>query len=232
MNPDPASLDRMAQLSRRYARYSHSLPGLSLALGGITVFLMLFAPPLLQNYAQVCWDNQRGLMALTVAALLAGWILIKEWLRLHIYQSLGLAEAQDSDSGLAFNRVLAIALALLALAYPARMLAVQPHSDPAPTVIQIYIGLTACLAMPWITLRFIRGVQESLLWALLAWSALEFIWGLPDLNAAAAHSDGVAVFFILSAVLAFFGGLAAGLVQHFNFMRLAREVRAQETPDE
>ena len=38
--------DRLAQLSRRYARYSRSLPGLSLALGGLVMLLLLLAPPL------------------------------------------------------------------------------------------------------------------------------------------------------------------------------------------
>ena len=41
--------DQLAQLSRRYARYSRSLPGLSLALGGVTMLLMLLAPPSLAN---------------------------------------------------------------------------------------------------------------------------------------------------------------------------------------
>ncbi len=76
--------DRLAQLSRRYARYGHSLPGLSLALGGVVVLLLLLAPPLIQNDIQVCWQNQRGLHALIVAALLAVWHLTKEWLRQHI----------------------------------------------------------------------------------------------------------------------------------------------------
>ena len=224
--------DHLAQLSRRYARYGHGLPGLSLALGGLVVMLLLLAPPLIQNEVQVCWENQRGLLALTAAALLAGWLFTKECLRQRIYQSLGLAESSDSARERLFNRLLAFTLALLAITYPVRWLAVKPHPTPDPTSVQIYVGLTACFALPWITLRFIRGIQESLLWALLIWWVLEFVWGFPNLGPTSAHADGIGAFFILSAVFAFFGGLAVGLVQHLSFMRLAREIRNQGTPDE
>lgn len=224
--------DRLAQLSRRYARYSHSLPGLSLALGGVVIMLLLLAPPLIQNQIQVCWENQRGLLAISAAVLVAGWLFAKESLRLHIYQSLGLAESSTSSFERLLNGLLAFALALMAIFYPVRWLAVKPHPTPDPTSVQVYVGLTACLALPWITLRFIRGIQESLLWVLLVWWALEFIWGFPNLGPSSPHADGIGAFFILAGVFAFFGGLAIGLVQHFNFLRLAREIRAQETPDE
>ncbi len=224
--------DHLAQLSRRYARYSRSLPGLSLALGGMVVMLLLLAPPLIENQVQVCWENQRGLLALIAALLLAGWLFMKEWLRQRVYQSLGLAESSDSSKERLFNGLLAFALALLTISYPIRWLAVKPHPTPDPTNVQVYVGLTACLALPWITLRFIRGIQESLLWVLLIWWALEFIWGFPNIGPSSPHADGIGGFFILSGVFAFFGGLAIGLIQHFNFMRLAREIRNQGTPDE
>ncbi len=224
--------DRLAQLSRRYARYGRSLPGLSLALGGVVVMLLLLAPPLIGNNIQVCWENQRSLLALIAVVLLAGWLFTKEWLRQCVYQSLGFAESSNSARERIFNRLLAFTLGLLAITYPVRWLAVKPHPTPDPTSVQIYVGLTACFLLPWITLHFIRGIQEGLLWALLVWWALEFVWGFPNLGPSSPHADGIATVFILAGVFAFFGGLAIGLVQHFNFLRLAKEIRNQGTPDE
>src|SRR5689334_1731143 len=105
-------LDRLAQLSSRYARYGRSLPGLSLALGGVVVMLLLLAPPLIGNGIQVCWENQRSLLALVAALLLAGWLFTKEWMRQRIYQSLGLAESPDSSRERLLNGLLVFALAL------------------------------------------------------------------------------------------------------------------------
>ena len=224
--------DRLAQLSRRYARYGHSLPGLSLALGGVLMLLLLFAPLFLDEHVHACWDNQRGLLALIVATLLAGWILTKEWLRQRIYQSLGIAEVRSSTAGIVFTKILAAAIALVALAYPVKMLAVQPHPDPLPTTIQVYVGLTACLALPWCTLRFIRGAQEGILWCILCFWSLFLVWVFPLFDGLRSGSGALGTVFFLTLPLAYFGGLAIGLVQHFNFMRLAREIRAQETPDE
>ena len=227
MEPD---LARMAQLSRRYARYGRSLPGLGLALGGVVMLLLLIAPPTIINNAQVCGDNQHGLLALAVAALLALWILAKEWLRGRIYQSLGLAESAQAASTAVFIRVLAAALATLALAYPVKFL--WAHANPAPTHIQVYVGLTACWALPWCTIRFIRGWQEGLLWFALCFWALALIWVFP-LWVKLFDVPGILSFALaISIPVAYFGGLAVGLVQHFNFMRLAKEIRAQEPVDE
>ena len=224
--------DQLARLSRRYARYSRSLPGLSLALGGVTMLLMLLAPPSLANHIQVSGDDYRGLLALTVAVLLAGWILAKEWLRQRIYHSLGIAEAGNSAAETVFNRLLATAIALIALAYPVRVLAIQPHPGALPTTVQIYIGLTACLALPWCTVRFIRGVTEGLLWFLLCFWGLALAWTFPLWGRLFSGTGALSVILILTLPLAYFGGLIVGLVQHFNFMRLAREIRNQGAPDE
>lgn len=224
--------DHLAQLSRRYARYGRSLPGLSLALGGVLMLLLLFAPLFLDEHVHACFDNQRGLLALLVAALLTVWILVKEWLRQRIYQSLGIAEAGASAGETVFNRLLAAAVAMIALAYPVKMLAIQPHPGALPTTVQIYVGLTACLALPWCTLRFIRGVTEGLLWFLLCFWGLALAWTFPLAGWMFNGTGPLSVILALTLPLAYFGGLAVGLVQHFNFMRLAREIRNRETPDE
>lgn len=232
MDANPAKLDRMARLSRRYARYSHSQPGLSLALGAATMFFFLLAPPVLINHTEICRENGFSLLALTVAALLCGWVLLKEWLRERIYQSMGFVQASESVIGPILIHIVAAGLVILSLSYPVRALAALPHPDPAPTAYQIWIGLAACFALPWITLRFIRGIQECLLWVLLSFFALEFVWGLPDMNFNSAHAHAMAYFIMFSFLLVCFGGLIAGLVQHFNFLRLAREIRALESGDE
>ena len=225
-------LDRVTQLSRRYARYGHSLPGLSLALGAATMFGFFLAPPFLFNHTEVCLANQFSLLALTAAALLTAWIVLKEWIRGRVYQSLGMAQSMEGATEPFLNRLLALMLALLALSYPVRALAEVPHPDPAPTAYQIAIGLAACCALPWVTLRFIRGLQEALLWILLAFFVLEFVWGAPNLSARGAHPMAMAAFAILSFLLVCLGGMIAGLLQHFNFLRLVREIRAQEPRDE
>ena len=224
--------DRLAQLSRRYARYGRSLPGLSLALGGVVMMLLLQAPPFLANHLQTSANDYRGLLALIVAVLIASWILTKEWLRQRIYQSLGIAEAEHSAAGTAFNRLLATAIALIALAYPVKVLVIQPRPHALPTAVQIYIGLTACLALPWCTLRFIRGAMEGVLWLILCFWGLALAWTFPLWEALFNGTGPFSVILALTLPLAYFGGLVVGLVQHFNFMRLAREIRAQGTPDE
>ncbi|HZU52954.1 MAG TPA: hypothetical protein VFF77_03605 [Holophagaceae bacterium] len=226
MNPDSTMLDRMAQLSGRYARYGHSLPGLSLALGGLVMLLLLLAPPLIGNNAQVCWENQRGILALTVSALLVLWILAKEWLRNRVYQSLGISESRSSAAMNAFIRCLTVTLTALTLAYPARWL--LAHAAPEPTSIQIYAGLTACWALPWATLRFIRGWQEGLLWFVICFWALALIWVFPLWEGLRQGTDPIASLLLLALPLAYFGGLVVGLVQHFNFLRLIHEIRSDE----
>lgn len=227
MEPD---LARMAQLSRRYARYGHSLPGLSLALGGLVMLLMLIAPPWIGNNAKACREDQFGLLALTAAALMTVWILAKEWLRDRIYQSLGFAESAQTPSTAVFIRILAAALAALALAYPLRLL--WAHTAPSPSSIQVYVGLTACWAIPWCTIRFIRGWQEGLLWAVLCFWTLALTWVFPLWEGMGRGEDPITGIFILALPVAYFGGLTVGLVQHFNFMRLAKEIRAQEPLDD
>ena len=224
--------NHLAQLSRRYARYGHSLPGLSLALGGIIIFLFLLAPTLLINNLQVCTANIDSLLAISVALLLTGWILAKEWLRDRVYRSLGLAETRTSKTGTVFIRILAVALAAMALSFPVEMLAVLPHPDPAPSPTQIYIGLTACFTLPWCTLRFIRGVQEGLLWFVVCFWGLALAWTFPLAAPGALDHGPIALTVVLTLPLAYFGGLIVGLLQHFEFLRLAREIRARETPDE
>lgn len=227
MKPDFA---RMAQLSRRYAGYGRSLPGLGLALGGLVMLLLLLAPPLIQNEAHICFENQRGLLALSVALLLVVWILAKEWMRSRVYQSLGISEARSSTATKAFIRCLAAALAALAMAYPARLLLAP--ATPELTSLQVYAGLTACWALPWATLRFIRGWQEGLLWSVLCFWALALVWMFPLWEGVKQGADPIASLLLLALPVAYFGGLAVGLVQHFNFLRLMREIRAQASRDE
>ena len=224
--------DRLAQLSRRYARYGYSLPGLSLALGGVVIFLFLLVPTLLINNLQVCGENIDSLLAISVALLLAGWILAKEWLRERIYRSLGLAETRNSASGILFIRILTVAIAAMALAFPVDMLAVLPHPVPAPSPVQIYIGMTACFALPWATLRFIRGIQEGILWLVVCFWGLTMAWTFPLRQQLLNGVGPIQLILALSIMLAYFGGMLVGLLQHFEFLRLAREIRNQGTPDE
>lgn len=224
--------DRLAQLSRRYARYGRSLPGLSLALGGMVILLFVATPTLLITHVHVCRENIEALMAICVALLLSGWIILKEYLRERVYQSLGLAETRISTSGVIFIRLLTVVITAMALWFPVEMLAVLPHPDPAPSPTQVYIGLTACFALPWATLRFIRGVQEGLMWFVVCFWGLALAWFFPLAVPPSAEHAPVVLALVLTLPLAYFGGLIVGLLQHFEFMRLAREIRNQETPDE
>lgn len=223
-------LARLSQLSTRYARYGHSLPGLSLALGGVVMLLLLLAPPLIGNAAEVSWEHQRSLLALAVSALLALWLLAKEGLRRRIYQSLGLAETRPAPSTALFIRALAAGLAVLALAYPVKALLGPAAQEP--TSVQVALGLTACWALPWATLRFIRGWQEGLLWLVLGFWSLALIWVLPLWEGLVQGKGALAALLFAALPLAYFGGLAVGLVQHLQFLRLVREIRAQEPCDE
>ena len=222
--------DRLAFLSRRYARYSRSLPGLSLTLGSVVVVLWAITPPFLMNHLSAHPENGWSLMALITASVLAGWILLKEWLRQRIYLSLGIAEAPGSAAEIRLNRALAAVISLLTLAYPVKAMVDPVAALPPPTPMQVCLGLAACFAMPWCTIRFIRGLAEGLLWVVLCYWALVCMWGFP--LGADPHGGAVTGLIILALALTYFGGLIVGLVQHFNFMRLAREIRNQGTAGE
>jgi len=223
--------DRLAHLSRRYARYGRSLPGLSLALGGVVILGFFLVPPLLIN--NLSGDSVDGwsLLALCTALLVGGWLLAKEWLRGRIYLSLGLAEAPGSRSELRFNLVLTILIALLACAFAAKGLLDPAGPLHPPSRVQMGLGLSACLALPACTRRYIRGVMEGLLWIALCYWALGFIWmAFPGFDMRQEGWRGWAI--ILTVPIAYFGGLTVGLIQHFNFLRLAREIKNQETPND
>jgi hypothetical protein len=73
--------------------------------------------------------------------------------------------------------------------------------------------------------------MEGALWFLLCFWGLALIWVFP-LWEGLRQGDPLAAVFYAAIPLAYLGGLAVGLVQHINFMRLAREIRAQEPGDE
>lgn len=224
-------LERMTRLTRRYARHGRGLPGLSLALGSLTLFGLLLAAASVQNLPLASPAGQRGIFSLCIALLLAGWILLKEWLRDRLYLSMGLVELQEAGFEKILNRLSAAGIAALALSYPVRMLAAAPEPLSSSSLVQVQLGLAACLLLPWLTLRVIRGVQENLFWAFLCFWALDLSWGPVYLGLRSGSAPLFGSLFLALLPLVCLAGLAAGLVQHLGFLRLARELRSHGAQD-
>jgi hypothetical protein len=256
MTTDIQALDRMADFTRRYARHSRSLPGLGLLLGGaLALFGMWLLPTFTGRLPQRPFDYVHAsvmardlhrldfnylysVKAIVAALLPILWILAKEALRYFHDQRFSLALEPETPAWRRIRIGLATGLSLVGVALPLWILVIlQGNFFICISSIQVFLGLGACVAMPWATLRFIRGYQEAALWALGVFLVLLEVWGS---GWSFGGSDPAAGFgwnwvqttladwsqqalWCLSLV-----ALLAGLIQHLQFLRLARQLEALE----
>jgi hypothetical protein len=197
MNSTPSSLDRVSALTRRYARYGQSQPGLGLMLGGALALLALWLLPIFPDpqiflpYPHLVsgpnWENlgfyqvlqvQGALHALSIVLVPAVWVLGKESLRTWHIRRYGAVEERQTAAMHLTRMGLAILLGLGCVAFPiCLMLAWGGWFFTFTSSVQVFLGLGLCVLAPWVTVRFIRGYQESIIWLLGLVAVVPEVWG-------------------------------------------------------
>jgi len=253
MNPAPRSLDRVSDLTRRYARYGQSHPGLGLMLGGALVLLAMWLLPdfpdqtLFLPFPQYAkgrpWEVmgielaflvQHALHALCVVLVPVLWILGKEGLRAWHLGRHGAVEERQTAALHNTRLGLAALLGLVGVATPiGLMLAWRGFFFSVTSSMQVTLGLGLCVAAPWATLRFIRGYQEALIWLLGLMAVISEVWGVrfgfvhgPDLASRLLTllQTEPSPWLLDALWTASLASLLVGLLQHLAFLRVTREL--------
>lgn len=194
---DAHTLDRISGLSRRYARYTQSQPGLGLLLGGALALLAMAILPGLATFQagfvsspwakDKAWQLfeiaqeaqcQGALRALVVAIFPFLWVFTKETVRAHFVARLGEVTEQHGWRWNLARRILATLLGGVAFLCPIWFLLIlKGYFFLTVSSVQVVLGLALVGLLPWATLRFIRGPQEAVLWGLGMLLVLAEVWG-------------------------------------------------------
>jgi len=148
-------LDRLRDLTERYARYSRAAGGLSLVVGGVLMFGAFVAGATL--------PLDQG-MRVALACLPAVWLLAKELLRRGYYQRDGLALQQVSPKLKRQRRWMVVYLAAMSALIIGGVLHMAGLVMPPPGV-AVYLLLVA--ALPFAAMRWFWSVGDFLVGVLL-----------------------------------------------------------------
>lgn len=224
-------LETLSRLTRDYARHGRSLPGLGLIWGGVLLlsrmglptlhrWILPSAPPTDPTHSPLLMEVWQALFALEATLLLVLWLAGKEFLRRRVSLTLGEADPAPRPWETYLVGMVAVAFGLAALWQPLFLIQnpelFRVFAKPFP----VCLGLAGLFLWPWVTLRWVRGWQEALMWALLAapWPAMTWgMWyGPPNLP------------FWLSVATPVFMALtvAAGLWQYLRLRALKRTILA------
>ncbi len=241
----PAATDRMASLAdltRRYAAWTHDEGGLPLVWGGLTLALLVghrVALGALASYldhshpipaAQLrAWSSWGAFLdhirPILLGALPVAWVLGKDPLRRRLYQDFGRVEPAPLQAA-AWVRRSAMALLFFAgfgIPILASWLSGPDLASPT-SPFERALGLTACWALPALGWSRVRGWQENLVWAPMALMTLASLWS-PVLWA------GYLGWVLSPLLLAMIPvAIGTGMAQHLRYLGLRRELRALEAP--
>jgi len=198
--------EQLADLTRRYARFSRSAAGLASVIGGslalMTYLLGALAPP----------DGWAGRLALAATPFV--WIATKEILRHRYYQALGRVREVPSPSAERWHMGFTLFTAAVSAVVVVSVLwgvVMVPDDGPSPGQWG-YLSIVA--VMPWLVWRFMPTPLEFIVGVfLLAQAAMMLagshyaLWEQPQLPLAA-----VAL-------------MAVGLREHREFRRLRASLR-------
>jgi hypothetical protein len=201
-----AELDRLQQLTRRYARYSRSVGGLSSVLGG-ALSLMVFTLAL--------WLELTPAARVLFAALPLLWLVGKELLRRYYYQRAGAVQESISTYERWLHYFLTGFVAFVSISILSSGLT--------------KFGLAGLLALPWPKLGYFIFVLALpfVTWRWL-WSSTDFIVGTCLFCQAAVIVAGRSYqldplgYFIIATGLA---GIALGIKEHYDYLQLRRELQ-------
>ena len=210
--PTPKDLKEIADLTRKYARFSKDAVGLGHVIGGGLLFLSVY----LMRHVQL---GIPGRLLLGAAPL--GWILAKEWPRDHYYQSSGRVEQRRRFWENPLQGLLAGVIALISLTATGFVVYSLLKSFSWWFLMGSLVYVAILLALPFIVWRYLRAPYEFVVGvALIALSAI-LLSGSPLVGSPRAVF--VRAFLVLAQIVALVM-VPVGLVEHVEFLKLRRRM--------
>lgn len=196
-------LDRLAELSARYARYSRSAGGLSTVFGGV-LLLLVFA---VNAFAELSTSLR---IALAMAPLL--WLAVKEMLRHWYYQRDGLAMQKPSVNERRQRLWWTIYLAVVSTAIVAVVVYGSRHQGYGLHLPEVgYIVMVA--TMPFVAWRWFWSASDFIVGVLLFCQAAVVLGGSQYPPLWLWYVGGCTVLVV-----------AIGWREHRDYLRLRREL--------
>jgi hypothetical protein len=217
--PTPKDLKEIADLTRRYARFSKDAVGLGHVIGGGLLFLSVY---LLQHI-------QLGI----VGRLLLGgapfvWIFAKEWLREHYYQSSGRVKQRRRFWENPLQALLAGVMALISLAATGFVVYSLLKSFSWWLLMSSLVYVAVLLALPFIVWRYLRAPYEFVVGVALVTLSAILLSGSP--LAGTPRAILVRGFMVLAQIVALVM-VPVGLVEHVEFLKMRKRIRARKEPE-
>jgi hypothetical protein len=212
--PTPRDLKEIADLTKKYARFSKDAVGLGHVIGGGLLFLSVY----LLHHVQL---GIPGRLLLGVAPF--GWIFAKEWLRGHYYQSSGRVEQRRRFWENPLQGLLAGVIALISLTATGFVIYSLLKSFSWGLLMSSLIYVAVLLALPFIVWRYLRAPYEFVVGvALIALSAI-LLSGSP--LAGSPRAILIRSFLLIAQIVALVM-VPVGIEEHVQFLKLRRRMRA------
>jgi hypothetical protein len=206
MRIDP---EELRDLTRRYARFSRSAAGLGNALGGVFVLVAYFVGALVPLEV---WTR------ILLAALPIVWLVVREFVRRHLYQRHGRVAAVTPVSDRRWHLFFTGFMALVSLVVLVSITYWLASGLTVPG--RAWPGLAAYMAF--------MAALPFLVWRYLL-TALDFITGSFLIIQAAVVIGGsnyeLGDYYVLTAPIAAVALIALGLWEHREFRHLERRLR-------
>lgn len=200
---DTGDMQRLSELTRRYARFSVTAGGLGSVLGGVLVLITYFVGALVPELSTA------ARLALASAPFL--WIAVKELLRSRYYQRLGRVVETRSRS----DRRWHLGFTLFSLVVSLTIIGFVLQSyEPSNLRTFETLGYLACVAaMPLLVWFFMRTTMEFVVGVFLVAQAAMMLGG-------GSYQLGQQ----LQAPVVALALIAVGVRQHFEFLDLSRRL--------
>jgi len=220
--PSLQELAEIKKLTREYGEFSRDAVGLGHVLGGGLVFLSAY---LIQRQI----DLGVGARLLLGAAPFA-WILGKEWLRQHYYQFSGMVAQPRRRWESALLLIFTGALALVNLAVAGWVVYRLLQDFSWWLVLSSVVYVAMLLAMPFLVWRYLRAPYEFLCGAFLLTLSTVLLSGTPLTPSGRVGIVYLSVVYLLRlpAMLVALVMVLVGFVEHMEFLKLRREIRARK----
>ena len=209
-------LKNLRKLTRQYGRYSKNAVGLGHVIGGGLLFLSVFLP----NHVQL------GIFGrLLLGAAPFGWIFSKEWLREHYYQFSGRVTQRKKIWENPLQALLTGITAFISLTATGFAIYGLLEGFSWLLLISSLLYVAVLLALPFIVWRYLRAPYELVVGvALFTFSAI-LLSGSPLTGTPRAML--VRGFMVLAQIVALVM-VPVGLVEHVEFLKLRRKMRASK----
>lgn len=228
--PPAKKLNELKELTRKYARFSKDAVGLGHVIGGGLLFLSAY---LLLHRVQL------GIFGrLLLGAAPFGWIFAKEWLRDHYYQFSGRVTQRRRVWEKPLQALLTGVMALICLIATGFAIYNLLKDFSWWLMLGSLVYIAVLLAIPFIVWRYLRAPYEFIAGAALFLFSAFLLSTIPLSSIPPVVS--LRFRFVLAYTFAFAFGLLllaqivalvmvpVGLVEHLEFLKLRRKMRALE----